>query len=162
MFKTTTAATCPYCKERILAGIDIAVCSICETVQHKSCWDTHGQCSVYGCSGNTLLFPRPKFASIRATEALLLVGSIVPFFLLTPFVDFIMSHWFGMFNTAKINAVLWVCILVALYFLWQRVYICPVCNYPLRFGWLPLQKESICPKCGVRLLSIAGCAQEEV
>jgi len=40
---------CPYCQNRIAAGISIALCPGCKTPHHAECWQHNGGCATFGC-----------------------------------------------------------------------------------------------------------------
>jgi hypothetical protein len=42
--------TCKVCGEPI-AGLDVVLCSVCNTPHHRDCWEYVGACSIYGCNG---------------------------------------------------------------------------------------------------------------
>ncbi len=43
--------TCPFCKTPFKEDDVIAVCSICETPLHLSCWQQNNGCATFGCTG---------------------------------------------------------------------------------------------------------------
>ncbi len=51
---TLKTLCCPYCKETISAARGLVRCRACRTFHHQHCWESNGQCSVYGCKGVAL------------------------------------------------------------------------------------------------------------